>query len=1196
MQRLSRAGKFIFLAVSVMFICFPTLTFAQAPTGNIRGLIMDPTGAVIPGAAVTVTELATQRTLALTTNAAGIYAANLLLPGTYKVLIEAKGFKSFEQRAQVQAGDTVDLNVELEVGKSSTIVEVSATAGMVHVDTTRSTVDGVITGTQIDELPLDARNFLDLAGLEPGVNVRDGGNIDPTKSGAYRTVGIIGRSGTATRVEMDGIDVTDETVGTTISNISDDAVQEFELTRSSLDLTTSLTSSGAVSIITRSGSNTPHGSAFWYYRNQDMGARIGFLDTNPPFKRTQVGYRAGGPLVKDKLFWFSNWERTYQAQQGLYTSNAVFPNVPYGTSNDCTRGCAGGVPFDVRYVTERLDWNIRPNVRAFYRFTHDMNKAVGGGIPNNAYANVDWTNVNALGLDIAKGNMSHSIRFGHVTFNNRIVSLQLGNFNFPLAPNGVPYYLSVGAYTLGPNSLAPQATSQTNIQSKYDGTLVHGHHTFRYGLEVNRILLGGFASFSGPLQVWGNYDDPTRAGIQSAGLDYHDPLNYPLSDFQTGPANGFFTVEGCFKWQHGCHRNTRTAWYFGDLWKASHRLTLNIGTRWEYDSGYFNNESNITRPSFLNYWAQGIADHPKMGKDKFGPQFGFAWDPRGTGKTSIRAGYYMAYEMNIYNNLIFDQYALIPAGIGPDFYTSAYQGQPNGNPITPQLAGVAISSLPATCQTSAAASALNGGDWSCLDNNPIGSTIAAIGALQATVNNVYNSYKFNPTSGTSTFVAGLGNNYGGLFGGSRYKFPYSNQYNIGVEREVKPGHVFTADFLYNHGFHMPLLLQDLECRRCANTLNVANAQTQVASVLNGLNFDQYMAANPGATIADFGLARDSVFQGRTPDPNASDPILQTTNFLRARVMLGGGVSTYTGLNMKLSGHLGGHFELDNHQLIHNMGYIASWAIGRADSTSAIGRSEFIANTENKLDPLNKAYFGPNPLDILHMISGGFNLNTLGGVRLTSEVTFRTGGTTNLDMPGIGILGSSQLFTTDLNGDGNSGGGAPLSDPIPGTHKGQFNRGINSWADLNRAISSYNQNYAGKLTPAGQALVKAGIFTSDQLMQLGAVTPTLPLATTTNPWPYMNEFNTDLGFSRPVHFKFPHVQEGLTFVPWVQVFNLFNHTGYGSYGGLGPGYGTWAFDYHQTADVCGGNCMAALTESRGRLIGTRLIQFGARVTF
>lgn len=203
-----------------------TLGFAQTPTGGIDGTVSDQTGAVIPGAKVVIAEVATSRNIPLTTNEAGRYSVRNLLPGTYSVTIEAPGFaKKRIDNIQVSSGQVFNGDTMLEVGKAEQLVEVSAQA--VLVDTTRQTVDSVITEKEIKDIPLFSRNFLELAALAPGTTVRDGGAIDPTKSGAYRVVGVGGRSGTATRVQVDGIDVTDETVGTTVANFSPDSVHEF---------------------------------------------------------------------------------------------------------------------------------------------------------------------------------------------------------------------------------------------------------------------------------------------------------------------------------------------------------------------------------------------------------------------------------------------------------------------------------------------------------------------------------------------------------------------------------------------------------------------------------------------------------------------------------------------------------------------------------------------------------------------------------------------------------------------------------------------------------------------------------------------------------------------------------------------------------------------------------------------------------
>lgn len=255
----------VFTLLVLALVCW-----AQTPTGAIEGIVTDPSGAVIPNAKVTIAEPSTGRTIALTTNAAGLYSHRNLIPSVYNVRVEATGFAVKEIRdIKVDTGAVVNGNVAIEIGRTGEVIEVQAQA--VAVDTTRQTVDTIITEREVKNVALFSRNFMDLATLAPGVFSRDGESIDPTKAGAYRVVSVAGRSGTATRVQIDGIDVTDESVGATTSNISNEAVNQFQVQRSSLDISTSLTSSGAVNVITNSGANALHGSWFWDYYNQDMG-------------------------------------------------------------------------------------------------------------------------------------------------------------------------------------------------------------------------------------------------------------------------------------------------------------------------------------------------------------------------------------------------------------------------------------------------------------------------------------------------------------------------------------------------------------------------------------------------------------------------------------------------------------------------------------------------------------------------------------------------------------------------------------------------------------------------------------------------------------------------------------------------------------------------------------------------------------
>ncbi len=473
----------------LLLLCIPAVLCAQTPTGGIDGTVTDASGAVIPGATVSITEVATSRVINLSTNEVGRFSVRNLVPGRYTIKYESQGFQSkMVENVPVSSGQVVNGDTKLEVGSTQEIVQVLATA--VAVDTTRQVVDTVVTEKEIKDIPLFGRNFLELAALAPGTYIRDGGSIDPTKEEAYRVVGVAGRSGTATRVQVDGIDVTDEVVGTTVANFSPESVQEFQLTRSSLDPSTSLTSSGAVNIISKSGSNDIHGSWFYDIYNQDMAARPRYVtkEEHPPIDRKRTGGSAGGPFVTDKLFWFVNYEQTIQTSSNI-------SQVPEFPQLNVTQP----FPLKIRFAEGRMDWNASSAVRLFYKFHWDYNIATGGSAVS-PFQNLNWTTTNTVGLDYTRSRMTHTYRFGYVDFNNRIQSQEL-DFKFPVTPNGIPYYLAVGPYGAGPNSLAPQATYQDMWQNSYEGSLIWGKHTTRCGFDVRRIILGGFANFAGPLQI-----------------------------------------------------------------------------------------------------------------------------------------------------------------------------------------------------------------------------------------------------------------------------------------------------------------------------------------------------------------------------------------------------------------------------------------------------------------------------------------------------------------------------------------------------------------------------------------------------------------------------------------------------------------------------------------------------------------------
>src|SRR6201982_1014689 len=280
----------LLLAIAMVVHAFTTSTAmgqSTIATGSIQGTILDSSGAVIPSAKVTIRNKDTGQTFQVATSSSGAYTSGAIVPGNYSARAEAQGFKTVEQAVVVRVGETAGANLTLPVGSGSTVGEVEAQA--VAVNTEQASVQGVLTKDQIENLPVNGRNFLDLAQLEPGVQGQDGADFDPTKVG-FSSISFGGRFGRTARIEVDGVDVSDETVAPTTEDIPESEIQEFSVSQSSLDLSNELTSSGAVNVTTRSGTNSFHGEAFDLFRDSSIAAK---LPTPPgiksPFQRHQFG-------------------------------------------------------------------------------------------------------------------------------------------------------------------------------------------------------------------------------------------------------------------------------------------------------------------------------------------------------------------------------------------------------------------------------------------------------------------------------------------------------------------------------------------------------------------------------------------------------------------------------------------------------------------------------------------------------------------------------------------------------------------------------------------------------------------------------------------------------------------------------------------------------------------------------------------
>lgn len=478
------AQRSLLIVLRSVLVLFVSIASAQTTisTGSIVGTVTDASGAVVSGASVTITG-PTGQTLTSRTNDQGGYSVGGLIPGVYKTRIESKGFKTSQLSLDVKVDSAVNGSIKLEVGQESTVVDVQASE--VQVNTEQATVQGVLTSAQIENLPVNGRNFLDLAQLEPGVQIQDGQNFDPTKAG-YSSISFGGRFGRTARIEVDGVDVSDETVGTTTTDIPASGIQEFSIGQASLDMSTELTSSGSVNVTTKSGTNAIHGEAFGQFRDSSVGAAALPGGASPPFQRSQYGGDLGGPILKNKLFFFADGERTKQDTQTPVPISAPF-NIYSGSFSD---------PFREDNLLGRLDYSLTKSARLFYRFSYFKN-LLGAtfGYGYSVYDNKDITRNHVLGVDFNTGPFTHSVRFSYLKFQNQIVDATTGNSSLPFNNIGAEIFMGATGLVAGPNLLAPQSTPQSDHELKYDGSRILGTHIVRFGATFNHLQGGGVASF-----------------------------------------------------------------------------------------------------------------------------------------------------------------------------------------------------------------------------------------------------------------------------------------------------------------------------------------------------------------------------------------------------------------------------------------------------------------------------------------------------------------------------------------------------------------------------------------------------------------------------------------------------------------------------------------------------------------------------
>ncbi len=1196
-HRLARFSGWLLALAGILVLSLPLLAQTTVGTGSIVGTVTDPSGAVLRDARVAITNVATGQVISTATNSSGAYNSGALVPGSYKVQISAKGFSSVSLPVTVLIGNTATANAKLQIGQESQVVEVQASE--VQVNTEQPTVQGVLNAQQIENLPVNGRNFLDLAQLEPGVQIQDGQNFDPTKAG-YSSISFGGRYGRTARIEVDGVDVSDETVGTTTTDIPASAIQEFQISQSSLDMSSELTSSGAVNVTTRSGTNAYHGEAFGGFRDSSTAAKLpappGFA---APFQRSQYGGRFGGPIKKDKLFFFGDGERTVQHSQVPVPISAPFQQYS-GTFSDAFRNGS---------MLGKLDYALTHNAHLFYRFTYY--KSVLGANFGYGYSLYDTSNItrdHVVGLDFNTGTWTHALRFSYLKFQNQIQDAVIGS-SLPFNSLGLEIFMGNTGLIAGPNLLAPQMTPQSNRQIRYDGSKPLGSHIIRFGMSFNRIQGGGFASFfkNAPyVNVAVNSGEIAAAATGPFPGGSSNPLNYPADFILVGNGLGFSTSKPSFQFPAGgLGPDNRILTYLGDSWKIKPNFTLTYGLRYQRDTG--RTDSDFAAIPALNQLFPGLGNQVRQPNTNFAPQMGFAWDPTGAGKTSIRGGIGLFYENAIWNNVLFDGPPREATGAFLIYLTPcAAPGAPSGLPVPggQLLAGSSVcgtSSGPPLIGNAAGAIAGLEKQWQAM--TPIDLKAPNPNYIQTDLTQCKQGIGcFFPPGAPSLFDP-------------NYRSPRSVQMNIGIQREIRPGMVISADYIRNVQTHF-LLGVDVNHSGDARYFNKAGAQSAIAATLTACGVASIQAgigapcpnANPatgafvdaagnprGLTIADFAgnglgsstdmggasclvaLGYPCAFGGINP---ASPPMA----FLQPI-----GRSVYNGLQMKWTDNVQRPF-----RGVRSLNFQVAYALSRFENSGGganpgqaitAGKSDqdFVIPALDNSQP--NRYFGPSVLDRTHQLSfggyaqmpGGFELSVMSHFYSPLSITPTVASTQ---------IGPGEIFRTDFTGDGT------VQDPLPGTHLGSFDRGVSA-SSLNNLINAFNGT-VNQVTPAGQVLIQNGLFTLAQMQALGGTInggkqlATAPAGQVNLDW--LRAFDMTLSWNY-------NIKEKLTIRPSVGFYNLLNFANFDLPGSMLSGLLSGSAGTINGTDYAGHFTNRAGAGTGLNSLGTpRQIEFGLRVTF
>ena len=665
---------FTAVCLALTLIASPSSMWAQNPRGTLRGIVQDASAGRIRHASIVVETVLSSLKRETASDDRGEFSLNELPPGTYQLTVTAKGFAAARSNVNVIVSSSRDVTVAMNPTAVQQTVDVQAQPSSITlqpIDLASVVHQATVSTRDLEYIPLAARSFANIAYLAPGTEPVE--PSDPTKA-RITAVSTGGSSGLNNELSVDGGDNSDDYIGGFLQNFSPDAIQEFAMRTAQEDADTGRTTAGSVVIATKQGTNQWHGLGAFYERAAALNARFPLENPAPdpkqPFSRQNYVGTIGGPIRKNKVWFFSSFEHvnenasiayspSSQAQFNALASLATQGLIPGISSIPVPKNIP--VPFRDYLGTARFDWAQSSKSLWFLR------AAIDNYVTHNAL--VQQGALPSTGLE------QHNNYMNIVVSNQQLFSPKwLGNFvfsagglhltearnselGFALAfPFTSTSQTISGFETFGDNQFQtpitnfPVLRNQEKYQVRYDVSRSSGDHATKFGINFihEPVLSGALSGTAEKLFTFPN--DPTDYLADTAdfaaitiGCDPSAPQNLPPNP----PCpNSTFTPAGDGSFSQNVQR---LGLYFQDSWRATSHLTLSYGLRYDTTLGLFigSGRDQLSNPAYLTLKALGISLIPGSAHDyrkAFGPRIGVAYSPGQSGNTVIRAGFGLYYD------------------------------------------------------------------------------------------------------------------------------------------------------------------------------------------------------------------------------------------------------------------------------------------------------------------------------------------------------------------------------------------------------------------------------------------------------------------------------------------------------------------------------------------------------------------------